>query len=353
MTDTPILAVVGATGTVGRVLCDLLSARRNVWSEIRLFAAPSSAGHTMQVCGEELTVQALTPESFAGVGVAIFDVPSHVATIWAPVAVDHGAVVIDNSGAFLGDSAVPLVIPEVNSAVVEPDPPSVIANPSSVTVALVVAIAALHHEYQLCELIVSSYQAASGAGQRGVDTLLDQVVKVSGDRELGSRAGNVRQAVGDDLGPFPAPLALNVVPWVGSPGPGEWSTEELNLRHETRRVLALPDLKVAATCVQVPVATGDSLAIHAVFRAEVEAERARELVRHAPGAILVDDPHAGEFPMPVDAAGTDPIWVGRVRRSVDDPRALDLFVTADNLRKGGALNLIQLAELVRRGANRR
>jgi aspartate-semialdehyde dehydrogenase len=211
---------------------------------------------------------------------------------------------------------------------------------------MIVAIAPLHREYALRELVLASYQAVSGAGQVGVDTLHDQLAKIAGDRILGSRSGNVRQAVGDDLGPFPAPLALNVVPWAGSLAEAGWSSEELKMRNETRKILGLPDLKVSATCVRVPVVTGHSVAVHAVFGTEVDAGRAREILRHAPGVILVDDPAAGEFPMPIDAVGTDPSWVGRIRRAMDDPRALDLFVTGDNLRKGAALNTAQLAELL-------
>jgi aspartate-semialdehyde dehydrogenase len=207
-----------------------------------------------------------------------------------------------------------------------------------------VAVAPLHREYGLRELVCASYQAVSGAGKVGVDTLLNQIDKVAGDPSLGSRSGNVRQAVGDDLGPFPAPLALNVVPWAGSLKDGGWSSEELKMRNESRKILGLPDLKVSATCVRVPVVTGHSVAIHAVFGSEVDAEGAREVLRHAPGVILVDDPANGEFPMPIDAVGTDPSWVGRIRRAVDDPRALDLFVTGDNLRKGAALNTAQIAE---------
>jgi aspartate-semialdehyde dehydrogenase len=198
----------------------------------------------------------------------------------------------------------------------------------------------------LRELVLASYQAVSGAGQVGVDTLHDQLAKIAGDRLLGSRPGNVRQAVGDDLGPFPAPLALNVVPWAGSLRDAGWSSEELKLRNESRKILGLPDLKVSATCVRVPVVTGHSVAVHAVFGTEVDAGGARDVLRHAPGVILVDDPSDGEFPMPIDAVGTDPCWVGRIRRSMDDPRALDLFVTGDNLRKGAALNTAQIAELV-------
>jgi aspartate-semialdehyde dehydrogenase len=211
---------------------------------------------------------------------------------------------------------------------------------------MIVAVAPLHREYGLKELVLASYQAVSGAGKVGIDTLLGQLDKTSGDRSLGSRSGNVRQAVGDDLGPFPAPLALNVVPWAGTLRDAGWSSEELKMRNESRKILGLPDLKVSATCVRVPVVIGHSVAVHAVFGAEVDAEDARDVLQAAPGVIVVDDPAAGEFPMPIDAVGTDPSWVGRIRRSLDDPRALDFFVTGDNLRKGAALNTAQIAELL-------
>ncbi|MBO0871113.1 MAG: aspartate-semialdehyde dehydrogenase, partial [Micromonosporaceae bacterium] len=283
---------------------------------------------------------------FDGVDVAMFDVPDELAADWAPVAAEHGAVVVDNSAAFRMDPDVPLVVPEINPEQVRNRPKGIIANANCTTLTMIVALAPLHREYGLRELAIASYQAVSGAGRVGIDTLLDQLGLVAGDRMLGSRSGNVRQAVGDDLGPFPAPLALNVVPWAGSLSDAGWSSEELKLRNETRKILGLPDLKVSATCVRVPVVTGHSVAVHAVFGSEVSADGARDVLRHAPGVILVDDPAAGEFPMPIDAVGTDPSWVGRIRRSLDDPRALDLFVTGDNLRKGAALNTAQIAELL-------
>ncbi len=344
--DLPSLAVVGATGAVGSVMCDLLSARKNVWGEIRLVASARSAGRKVVVRGEELTVQALAPEAFDGIDVAMFDVPDEISAEWAPIAASRGAVAVDNSGAFRMDPDVPLVVPEINPEQVRNRPKGIIANPNCTTLAMIVAVAPLHREYGLRELVVASYQAVSGAGKVGIDTLLSQIDKVAGDASLGSRSGNVRQAVGDDLGPFPAPLALNVVPWAGSLKELGWSSEELKVRNESRKILGLPDLKVSATCVRVPVVTGHSAAIHAVFGTEVDAEGAREALRHAPGVILVDDPAAGEFPMPIDAVGTDPSWVGRIRRSLDDPRALDLFVTGDNLRKGAALNTAQIAEVL-------
>lgn len=346
MTALPTLAVVGATGAVGTVMCELLTGRRNVWGEIRLLASERSVGRRVRCRGEEMVVQALTPEAFDGVDVAMFDVPDEVSAEWAPIAVTRGAIAVDNSGAFRMDRDVPLVVPEINPEQVRNRPRGIIANANCTTLAMIVAVAPLHREYGLRELVLASYQAVSGAGKAGADILHDQLAKVAGDRSLGSRTGDVRQAVGDDLGPFPAPLALNVVPWAGSLADAGWSSEEMKIRNESRKILGLPDLKVSATCVRVPVVTAHSVAVHAVFATEVDAEGAREALRNAPGVILVDDPAAGEFPMPIDAVGTDPSWVGRIRRALDDPRALDFFVTGDNLRKGAALNTAQIAELL-------
>ncbi|MEJ3742233.1 aspartate-semialdehyde dehydrogenase [Actinomycetes bacterium KLBMP 9797] len=340
----PTLAVVGATGAVGTVMCELLSSRKNMWGEIRVVASARSAGKIVKCRGEELAVRELSADVFDGVDVAMFDVPDEVSAEWAPIAVSRGAVVVDNSGAFRMDRDVPLVVPEINPEQVRNRPRGIIASANCSTLVMIVAVAPLHREFGLRELVLASYQAVSGVGQAGVDILHDQLAKVAGDRQLGGRPGNVRQAVGDDLGPFPAPVALNVVPWTGSLKDAGWSSEELKLRNESRKILGLPDLKVSATCVRVPVVTGHSVAVHAVFGTEVDAEGAREALRNAPGVILVDDPAAGEFPMPIDAVGTDPSWVGRLRRSMDDPRALDLFVTGDNLRKGAALNAAQIAE---------
>lgn len=344
--ELPTLAVVGATGAVGTVMCELLSSRKNHWGEIRLVASSRSAGTTMTVRGEELTVAELSAEVFEGVDVALFDVPDETATQWAPVAADAGAVVVDNSGAFRMDPDVPLVVPEINPEQARNRPKGIIANANCTTLTMIVALAPLHREYGLRELVTATYQAVSGSGQGGLDVLHDQFAKTAGDRTLGSRAGNVRQAVAEDLGPFPAPVVFNVVPWAGSLRDGGWCSEESKIRNESRKILGLPDLKVSATCVRVPVVTGHSTAVHAVFGTEVEADVARDLLRHTPGVLVVDDPAEGEFPMPIDAVGTDPVWVGRIRRSLDDPRALDLFATGDNLRKGAALNTAQIAELL-------
>jgi aspartate-semialdehyde dehydrogenase len=326
-------------------MLDLLSTRDDIWGEIRLIASPRSAGRRLTVRGEELEVVALSAEAFDGIDVAMFDVPDEVSAVWAPVAAARGAVCVDNSGAFRMDPEVPLVVPEVNPGDALVRPKGVISNPNCTTLSLIVAVGALHRAFGLEELVVASYQAASGAGQAGIDTLYAQLDKVSGTRTLGQRAGDVRAAVGD-LGPFPAPLALNVVPWAGSPRDAGWSSEELKIRNESRKILGLPGLRVNATCVRVPVVTTHSVAVHARFSRPVGRDAAWETLRNAPGVVLNDDPERGEYPTPADVVGTDPTWVGRVRESLDDPYGIEFFVCGDNLRKGAALNTAQIAELV-------
>ncbi|MBT2487898.1 aspartate-semialdehyde dehydrogenase [Streptomyces sp. ISL-96] len=345
MTDKPTLAVVGATGAVGAVMLQILSQHADVWGEIRLVASPRSAGRKLVVRGEETEVLALSEEALEGVDVAMFDVPDDVAAQWAPVAAAKGAVVVDNSAAFRMDPDVPLVVPEVNPHAVRVRPRGIVASPNCTTLSMIVAVGALHAEFGLAGLVVSSYQAVSGAGRGGVDTLRTQLSLVAGT-ELGTHPGDVRRAVGDDTGPFAAPIALNVVPWAGSLADDGWSSEEMKVRAESRKILDRPGLPVSVTCVRVPVLTTHSLAVHARFENEVSVDRAHEILATAPGVVLFDNPAAGEFPTPADVVGTDPTWVGRVRRSLDDPTALELFVCGDNLRKGAALNTAQIAELV-------
>ncbi len=342
----PILAVVGATGAVGTVLLDVLSGRPDVWGEVRLVASARSTGRRLPVRGQPLEVRALEPAVFAGVDVAMFDVPDAVSVEWAPVAVAAGAVVVDNSAAFRMDPDVPLVVPEVNAAAAVDRPRGIVASPNCTTLSMVVALGALHAAFGLSAVVVASYQAASGVGQTGIDTLYDQLQKVAGDRGLGTRPGDVRRVIGGGLGPFPAPLALNVVPWAGSLRDAGWSSEELKVRDETRKILDLPALPVAATCVRVPVVTTHSVALHASFGRPVTAAAARAVLESAPGVAVLDDPAASSFPTPADVVGTDPTWVGRIRQSLDDHRSLELFLCGDNLRKGAALNTVQIGELV-------
>jgi aspartate-semialdehyde dehydrogenase len=345
MTGRPTLAVVGATGVVGEVILRMLSQRADIWGEIRLLASPRSAGRKLAVRGAEVEVAALSEEAFDGVDIAMFDVPDEVSARWAPIAAAKGVVVVDGSAVFRMDPEVPLVVPEVNPHAVRVRPRGIVAGPHCTTLSTIVALGALHAEFGLRELVVSSYQAVSGAGRAGVQTLREQLSLVAGT-ELGTGPGDLRRAVGDRTGPFPEPVALNVVPWAGEPREDGWSSDELALRDETRKILGLPRLPVAVTCVRVPVVTGHALTVHAGFESEVTVDRAREILATAPGVVLYDNPAAGEFPTPADVVGTDPTWVGRVRRALDDPTALELFVCADNLRKGAALNTTQIAELV-------
>lgn len=347
----PTLAVVGATGAVGTTMLNILSIREDVWGEIRLVASPRSAGRKFRVRGEELTVVALSQKALEGVDVAVFDVPDDVSREWAPVAAAKGAIAVDNSGAFRMDPDVPLVVPSVNAEAVRDRPRGIVANPNCTTLAMIDALGALHARWGLTELVVASYQAASGVGQPGVDRLYGELEVVAGHRSLGTVPGDVRRAIGDKLGdrsPFPAPLALNVVPWAGSAGEAGWTSEELKIRNESRKILGIPQLKVSATCVRVPVVTTHSVSVHATFEQEVGVEEARQILVQAPSVVVMDDPESGGFPTPVDVVGADPTFVGRIRQALDFPNTLELFVCADNLRKGAALNAAHIAELVAR-----
>jgi len=344
MSRKPSLAVVGATGAVGTVMLDILSKRKDVYGEIRLIASARSAGKKLMCRGEELTVVALSPEAFEGVDIAMFDVPDEISKEWAPIAASKGAVVVDNSGAFRMDDQVPLVVPEVNPEQIKNRPKGIISNPNCTTLSMIVAMGALHNQYGLKELVVASYQAASGAGQPGLDILREQMNLVA-NTNSGDVAGDSRKVI-KDFGPFSAPLALNVIPWAGSLKEDGYSSEELKVRNESRKILGLKNLKVSATCVRVPVLTTHSLAVHAIFDKEVSRQVAQDVLKKTAGVELVDDPENHKFPTPADVVGTDPTWVGRVRKSLDDPNAIDLFVCGDNLRKGAALNTAQIAELV-------
>ncbi|TCP54205.1 aspartate-semialdehyde dehydrogenase [Tamaricihabitans halophyticus] len=346
----PTLALVGATGAVGGVMIDIMNARESVpWGEIRLIASPRSAGKKMTVRGTELTVQALAPEVFDGVDIAMFDVPDEISAEWAPIAAARGAVAVDNSGAFRMDPEVPLVVPEVNLDQIANRPKGIIANPNCTTLSMMAALGSVHREFGLTELVVASYQAASGAGQEGIDRLQAELSAIAG-KELGSVAGDVRtelERAGLPMADSPfagAPLALNVVPWAGSLKEDGWASEELKVRNESRKILGIPELKVSATCVRVPVVTTHSLAVHATFEREVSVATAQKVFAEQASVVLVDDPTEGVFPTPADVVGGDPTYVGRIRQALDFPNTLDFFVCGDNLRKGAALNTYEVAE---------
>ena len=344
MSKKPTLAVVGATGAVGTVMLDILSTRPDVWGEIKLLASARSAGKVLQVRGQDVVVEELTEDSFDGVDVAMFDVPDEISEKWAPIAAARGAVAVDNSGAFRMNPDVPLVVPEVNADQAANRPLGIISNPNCTTLSMIVVVGALREAFGVKELVVASYQAASGAGQAGIDTFQEQLSAVAGN-DLGSHTKDVRNEI-TGLGAFPAPLAMNVVPWAGSLSDNDYTSEELKVRNESRKILGDPSLKVHATCVRVPVVTTHSLAVHAVLDRPVTAEEVRELLSRAEGVLVVDDPANKVFPTPIDVVDTDPTVVGRIRVSSEYPNEIDFFVCGDNLRKGAALNTAQIAEVV-------
>jgi aspartate-semialdehyde dehydrogenase len=289
-------------------------------------------------------VRALGPEVFDGADVALFDVPDEVAVEWAAVATGRGAIVVDNSAAFRLDPEVPLVVPEVNASTVHDRPKGIVASANCTTLAMVVPLAVLHGAAGLKRLVAASYQAASGAGRVGIDELWDQTEVAAKDADAVTRglARDILEA-GEA---FPHPLAMNVVPQCGSVKSDGYTSEELKLCHETRKILAIPDLPVTATCVRVPVVIGHSVAVHAEFARQITPEEARKLLERSPGVEVRDDPDRAVYPTPLDAAGRDPCYVGRIRQDLFDDHALELFCVADNLRKGAALNTVQIAELL-------
>jgi aspartate-semialdehyde dehydrogenase len=346
----PNLALVGATGAVGTVMIDIINSRENIWGEIRLIASARSAGKKLTVHGEELTVVALNEDAFDGIDIAMFDVPDEVSEIWAPIAASRGAVVVDNSSAFRMDPEVPLVVPEVNPEQAQNRPKGIISNPNCTTLTMMAAMGALHRGWTLKELVVSSYQAVSGAGVAGIARLRDEITAVSGSK-AGEASGDIAQtleanslALADS--PFTDPVVMNLIPFAGSLKEGGFSSEEMKVRNESRKILGIADLKVAVTCVRVPVLVSHSLAVHATFANPISVADVHKALTEEPTIRLVDDPANGLWPMPNMVAGQDPTYVGRVRSSLDFPNSIELFVVGDNLRKGAALNTYEIAELV-------
>jgi aspartate-semialdehyde dehydrogenase len=338
------LAIVGATGAVGAEILGILDERDFAIDELVPVASPRSAGRRLDFAGSQHEVVALAPGVFEGVDIALFDVPDAVALEWAPVAAAAGATIVDNSAAFRMDADVPLVVPEINPGAIQDAPRSIIASPNCTTLAMVVPLAALDGHAGLNRLVVASYQAASGSGKGGIDELWDQSERVAKEAEA-VRAGLARDVLepGDT---FAHPIAMNVIPQCGSVREHGYTSEELKLCHETRKIMGLPDLRVSATCVRVPVMIGHGVAVHAEFDRPIGPDEARAILSSAPGVELVDDPVAGHYPTPLEAAGRDACFVGRIRQDLFDPQALELFCVADNLRKGAALNTVQIAELL-------
>lgn len=338
------VAVVGATGQVGTVMREILAERSFPIRELRLFATARSAGTAVEFGGETVIIEDVATADPAGIDIALFSAGATGSRAHAPRFADAGAVVIDNSSAWRMDPEVPLVVSEVNPHAAVNPPKGIIANPNCTTMAAMPVLKPLHEAAGLVRLIVSTYQAVSGSGLAGAQELLGQV---EGVLAQGHTLDLVHDGSSVDF-PQPekyiAPIAFDVIPFAGNlvdDGDNE-TDEEKKLRNESRKILELPDLRVAGTCVRVPVFTGHSLSIHAEFAADITPERAREVLASAPGVVLE------EVPTPLQAAGADPSFVGRIRadQSAPEGKGLVLFVSNDNLRKGAALNAVQIAELV-------
>ncbi|MFN8157735.1 MAG: aspartate-semialdehyde dehydrogenase [Candidatus Nanopelagicales bacterium] len=346
MSRKPVVAVVGATGQVGAVMRRLLDERDFPLSQVRYFASARSAGTTLPWRGEEILVEDAATADVSGIDIALFSAGGSTSKAIAPRFAEAGAVVIDNSSAWRMDPDVPLVVSEVNPQAIGEMRKGIIANPNCTTMAAMPVLRPLHEEAGLRRLVVSSYQAVSGSGLAGVEELESQV-RAALEQDV---AGLVHDGRSVDL-PAPkkyvAPIAFDVIPLAGSiVDDGSLETdEEQKLRNESRKILGIPELLVSGTCVRVPVFTGHSLSINAEFDRPLSVERALELLGSAPGVEVAD------VPTPLQAAGQDPSYVGRVRQdsSVEGGRGLALFVSNDNLRKGAALNAVQIAELVAAG----
>jgi aspartate-semialdehyde dehydrogenase len=320
------VAVLGATGAVGRTMLQVLEERAFPVSVLVPLASPRSAGSTLRWGGRDWPVQAVSADGFAGCDVALFSAGAARSREWAPVAAAAGAVVIDNSSAWRMEPDVPLVVPEVNGAAAADRPRAIIANPNCATIQLVVALAALHRASRLQRVVATTFQSVSGAGQQGLAAL------------RGELAGAAPAET-----PFVAPIAGNVIPWIGARQPDGWNEEEEKIRAETRKILDLPALPVAATCVRVPVETGHAISVAVELERPLSVAEAVAALAAGPGLIV----HGPERdPLPRAVSGTDDVHVGHLRADPDLPHVLHLWVVADNLRKGAATNAVQIAEAV-------
>lgn len=336
------VGIFGATGQVGRVMLDILEERDYPVEELRAFASHRSAGKTVQFSGQPIVVEDIEKADFAGLDIALFSAGGATSKQWAPKVAAAGAKVIDNSSAWRLDRRVPLVVAEVNPEDVRLAQLGIVANPNCTTMAAMPVLKPLSDAAGLCAIQVTTFQAVSGSGLAGVRALADQIASVPAPTQL-TRDGHALDEA--DLGPYRAPIAYNVVALAGDlvdDGSGE-TNEEQKLRDESRKILHLPELAVAGTCVRVPVFSGHSLAIHARFDRPITPEEAYEILDRAPGVRL------SELPTPLSATGGDESLVGRIRvdQSVPEGKGLVFFVSGDNLRKGAALNAVQIAELLR------
>ncbi|MFN7131755.1 MAG: aspartate-semialdehyde dehydrogenase [Myxococcales bacterium] len=328
------VAILGATGAVGREFISILEERNFPVGQLSLLASPRSEGTKIEFNGDELTVRAVKPESFAGVDIALFSPGASVSKEFAPIAARAGAVVIDNSSAFRMENDIPLVVPEVN-----PDDIAlyknrgIIANPNCSTIQMVVALKPLHDAARIQRIVVSTYQSVSGKGQQGIEELERQTADLLNSRDVTPKA-------------FAHRIAFNLLPHIDSFTENGYTKEEMKMVHETRKIMHEPNIRVSATTVRVPVFYCHSEAINITTERKLTAAEARELLRKAPGVKVLDEPSSNVYPMPMLAAGDDATHVGRIREDISQENGLELFVVADNVRKGAALNAVQIAEVL-------
>ncbi|WP_457621141.1 aspartate-semialdehyde dehydrogenase [Persephonella sp.] len=326
------IAILGATGAVGQTMLRVLEERNFPVDEIRLLASPRSAGQELEYMGLKYKVQAVSPEAFEGIDIALFSAGGSRSKEWAPVAVEKGAVVIDNSSAFRMDDDVPLVVPEVNPEDVKWHK-GIIANPNCSTIQMVVAINPIHRVKKIKKVFVSTYQAVSGAGATAIKDLEEETKAYFEGKYYYPEA-------------LPAHIAFNVIPHIDVFLDNDYTKEEMKMVNETRKIMHAPDIKVSPTCVRVPVFYGHSETVVIETEEPVTPEEAREILRSAPGVIVEDDPSNNVYPMPIDVAGKDEVFVGRIRKDLVFENGLSMWVVADNLRKGAATNAVQIAELL-------
>ena len=328
----PTVAILGATGAVGQELLTLLEERCFPLKQLRLLASPRSAGQTVVFKGQSLTVEPVSADALAGVDLVLASAGGSVSRQWAPVAVEQGAVVIDNSSAFRMDPAVPLVVPEVNPQAALTHQ-GIIANPNCTTILLTLALAPLAAMRPLRRVVVSTYQSASGAGARAMEELrqLSRTVLDGGE----ARSEVLPHSLAFNLFLHNSPLQAN-----------GYCEEELKMLNETRKIMQLPELSLSATCVRVPVLRAHSEAVNIEFEAPLSVAEARAALAQAPGVELIEDFETNRFPMPTDVTGRDPVAVGRIRQDLSHPQALELWLCGDQIRKGAALNAVQIAELL-------
>ncbi len=338
MNKIPNIGIVGASGLVGSMMLSLLAERHFPLTSLRLFASARSAGKRVAFKGQEIVIEDAATADFSGLDIVFFSAGGSTSKALAPKVAAAGAIVIDNSSAWRSDPDVPLVVSEVNPEALRNIPKGIIANPNCTTMAAMPVLKPLHEAAGLKRLVASTYQAVSGGGLEGIEVLRDQILAAGSDIEKLAHDGSAVDM--GDIRKWAVPIGFNVVPLNYVLGEDGYTEEELKLRDESRKILGLPDLKVAATCVRVPVFTGHSLSINVEFERPLSPEAALQLLREAPGVEVADVPN------PLSVTGRDPVQVGRIRRDASADNGLVLFVVGDNLRKGAVLNAVQIAEVL-------